>query len=424
MIEAHGLSKYYRIGRSGGGGLGRFLSERMFASLPQQARRATTSTERIVGDVLKALDDVSFSVGPGEVLGVMGPNGAGKSTLLKVLCRITAPSDGSARIRGRVGALLEVGTGFNYELSGRENIYLNGLTLGMRRPEIDAKFDEIVAFSGVEEFLDTPVKRYSSGMVTRLGFAVAAHLEPEILIVDEILAVGDAAFQRRCINKMRDVARNEGRVVLFISHSVEAVLGVCTRAIRLEDGRLVQDGTTRDVIDGYLSTAAQQGGSLSLISRSDREGTGELQVVAATVEARLDATEPTTGTQSVVLVGQPASISVVLAPMHDRVRDVSVELWVKDLARSTVTVLANMPVGYALRAVTSPTRVEVTLPRCQLTPGHYWIDAVIRAEGRLVDQIAGIVDFSVVPAPYYADLVLQVPGGMVLVDQDWTSSEA
>lgn len=198
-----------------------------------------------------ALRDVSFSVQPGEVVGIIGRNGAGKSTLLKILSRITEPTHGRIAINGRVASLLEVGTGFHPELTGRENIFLNGAILGMSRAEIRKKFDEIVAFAEVERFLDTPVKRYSSGMYVRLAFAVAAHLEPEILIVDEVLAVGDVAFQKKCLGKMQDVARGEGRTVLFVSHNLAAVRQLCSRAVLLEQGRLVKDDAVANVLLAY-----------------------------------------------------------------------------------------------------------------------------------------------------------------------------
>jgi lipopolysaccharide transport system ATP-binding protein len=204
-------------------------------------------------DTIWALRDVSFEVERGEVVGIIGRNGAGKSTLLKILSRITEPTEGRVEIHGRVGSLLEVGTGFHPELTGRENVYLSGAILGMRRAEIDRKFDEIIDFSGVERFLDTPFKRYSSGMRVRLGFAVAAHLEPENLLVDEVLAVGDAAFQKKCLGKMGDVAR-EGRTVLFVSHNLIAVQGLCGRAIWLDEGRVLEEGQPDEVVSNYLQT--------------------------------------------------------------------------------------------------------------------------------------------------------------------------
>jgi lipopolysaccharide transport system ATP-binding protein len=206
-------------------------------------------------DVIWALKDVSFKVAAGEVVGIIGVNGAGKSTLLKILSHITDPTTGRAKIRGRISSLLEVGTGFHPELTGRENIYLNGTILGMRKKEIDLKFDEIVAFSGVERFIDTPVKRYSSGMRVRLAFAVSAHLEPEILLIDEVLAVGDASFQKKCLNKMHDVGE-EGRTVLFVSHNMPAITRICPRTILLNNGSVIMDGPSHEVVSHYLTSDA------------------------------------------------------------------------------------------------------------------------------------------------------------------------
>ena len=204
-------------------------------------------------DILWALKDVSFEVNRGEVLGIIGKNGAGKSTLLKILCRITDPTKGNAEIRGRISSLLEVGTGFHPELTGRDNVYLNGTILGMKKVEVDQKFDEIVEFSGIEKFVDTPVKRYSSGMTVRLAFSVAAHLEPEILLIDEVLAVGDADFQKKCLNKMEDVGQ-QGRTVIFVSHNMSAITRLCKRAILLDKGALVKDGPSQNVVRHYLTS--------------------------------------------------------------------------------------------------------------------------------------------------------------------------
>src|SRR3982751_5250944 len=211
-------------------------------------------------DTFWALRDVTFDVKEGEVVGLIGRNGAGKSTLLKILSRITEPSDGEIRMKGRVSSLLEVGTGFHPELTGRENVYLNGAILGMKRAEIKKKFDQIVEFSEVSKFLDTPVKRYSSGMYVRLAFSVAAHLDPEILIVDEVLAVGDAAFQKKCLGKMGEVAQQEGRRVLFVSHNMSAVQALCTRGILLERGKVCFDGDATEATHRYLSPPRSQDG--------------------------------------------------------------------------------------------------------------------------------------------------------------------
>jgi lipopolysaccharide transport system ATP-binding protein len=255
-VRIEGLGKQYRIGEQ----LRRFdtFGEALMSSVTMPFKRMGRILRgEVVGsvdltEIIWALRDISFEVKKGEVVGIIGFNGAGKSTLLKILSRITEPSEGFAEVYGRVGALLEVGTGFHPELTGRENVYLNGSILGMTRSEIDSKFDEIVAFSGIEQFVDTPIKHYSSGMGLRLGFAVAAHLEPEILIVDEVLAVGDAAFQAKCIGKMGEVA-NSGRTVLFVSHNMSAVVQLCSKAYLLEKGRLKTSGDTMSVIQQYLS---------------------------------------------------------------------------------------------------------------------------------------------------------------------------
>jgi lipopolysaccharide transport system ATP-binding protein len=254
-IEISALAKSYRLGT--GWRQGRTLRESLMstAAAPWRTLRRLAGKGRADGGAGErefwALRDVSFDVQPGEVVGIVGRNGAGKSTLLKILSRVTEPTDGEAVLRGRVGSLLEVGTGFHQELTGRENIFLNGAILGMSRREIARRFDEIVAFAEVERFLDTPVKRYSSGMYVRLAFAVAAHLEPEILIVDEVLAVGDLQFQKKCLGQMGKVARS-GRTVLFVSHNMAAVQNLCHKAVLLEQGRLRKAGDCADVLAAYL----------------------------------------------------------------------------------------------------------------------------------------------------------------------------
>ncbi|WKZ25988.1 MAG: ABC transporter ATP-binding protein [bacterium] len=234
------------------------------------------SRESKARKIFWALKDVSFNVKKGEVLGLIGRNGAGKSTLLKILSRITPPTSGSALIKGRVGSLLEVGTGFHQELSGRENIYLNGSILGMKQYEIKKKFDEIVDFSGVEKFLDTPVKYYSSGMTTRLAFSVAAFLEPEILLVDEVLSVGDAEFQKKSLGKMEDITKNEGRTILFVSHNLSAIEGLCSKCILLDGGKITTHGDTDKVIDKYMSRSNDLQNDDNIVA-ANRQGSQEYQ---------------------------------------------------------------------------------------------------------------------------------------------------
>lgn len=273
-MRVEGLSKMYRLGRK---------RERQ-ASLKTLAGDAlrTAFRRRPQPPELWALKDVSFEVGEGEVLGIIGRNGAGKSTLLKILSRLSEPTSGRVIVDGRLGSLLEVGTGFHSQLTGRENVYLNGAILGMRRSELDRKFDQIVEFAGVEAFLDTPVKYYSSGMYVRLAFAVAAHLEPDILIVDEVLAVGDIAFQRKSLGKMGEVA-NEGRTVLFVSHNMPTIKSLCTRAILLDGGRLVQDSDPDSVVAAYLRTDDIPRGEAIVRAGESVMGTGEARLRSATV---------------------------------------------------------------------------------------------------------------------------------------------
>lgn len=283
VIRVENLSKFYRLGQVGGATLREDL-QRWWAGIrghDDPSRRidtshATKSTEHW------ALKDVSFEVKQGEVLGVIGRNGAGKSTLLKILSRTTAPTQGRISIKGRIGSLLEVGTGFHPELSGRENIYLNGAILGMKKAEIDRKLDEIIDFSGVERFIDTPVKRYSSGMYVRLAFAVAAHLEPEILILDEVLAVGDSAFQKKCLGKMGEVA-SQGRTVLFVSHNMAALAGLCSRAILLTQGSLLADGPANDIIRQYIELGRESIGEKIWPDHASAPGSDKVRLHAVRI---------------------------------------------------------------------------------------------------------------------------------------------
>ena len=278
-IRVEGLGKQYRIGGQ---------SDTRYRTLRDSIARAVSWPARLMrgelgdrAETIWALRDVSFELQQGQVLGVIGRNGAGKSTLLKILSRVTDPTEGYAEVTGRVGSLLEVGTGFHPELSGRENIYLNGAVLGMKRQEIAAKFDEIVEFAGVGQFIDTPVKRYSSGMYLRLAFSVAAHLEPEILVVDEVLAVGDAEFQRKCLGKMSDVAE-AGRTVLFVSHNMSAILRLTEHAIVLDQGRIVHSSPTREAVDYYMASGFSQSGE-RIWTLEELDGSGPFRPISLRV---------------------------------------------------------------------------------------------------------------------------------------------
>lgn len=258
IIQVEQLSKLYSLGQVGTGSFRQDLKRWWLSTVQKKQDPFFLETQDNDASHLWALRDISFHVKEGEVFGIIGKNGAGKSTLLKVLSGIIRPTNGRIRGRGRINSLLEIGTGFHDELSGRENIYLNGYFLGMQRHEIRKKFDEIVDFSGVAKFLDTPVKRYSSGMYMRLAFAVAAHLEPDILIVDEVLAVGDAEFQKKCLGKMQDVSSKQGRTILYVSHNLPSVVNLCQRAMHLENGRMIDIGPAAKVVNHYLNKHQQR----------------------------------------------------------------------------------------------------------------------------------------------------------------------
>ncbi|CAM3988303.1 MULTISPECIES: ABC transporter ATP-binding protein [Flavobacterium] len=287
ILKAENISKQYRLGTVGTGTLSHDLNRfwcRIIGKEDPYLKVGEVNDRSAKGssEYVWALKDINFEVEAGEVLGIIGKNGAGKSTLLKILSKVTAPTTGSIKSRGRIASLLEVGTGFNPELTGRENIYLNGAILGMTKKEITSKINEIIEFSGCERYIDTPTKRYSSGMTVRLAFAVAAFLEPEILVVDEVLAVGDAEFQKKAIGKMQDISREGGRTVLFVSHNMAAVKSLCTRGIVLENGCVSFEGISEEAIDFYLEN--QRTASEDLKYRNDREGNQFLKFNTITIE--------------------------------------------------------------------------------------------------------------------------------------------
>jgi lipopolysaccharide transport system ATP-binding protein len=385
-IKVDELSKHYRLG-AGPQGEGDFR-DAFGAALRRLQRKAGRRTpdgapERRARD-LWALQDVSFEVRKGEVVGIIGHNGAGKSTLLKILSRITDPTSGYAWFEGRVGSLLEVGTGFHPELSGRENVFLSGAILGMTRREIASKFDEIVEFSEMGRFIDTPVKRYSSGMYVRLGFAVAAHLEPEVLIVDEVLAVGDAAFQRKCMAKMQDVS-NKGRTILFVSHNMGSIQALCDRALVLKSGRLVAEGPPSDAAALYLQSTAQQIDT-DLAHRTDRRGRGRAKVVGMQVHAQGHDEAP-----GLLLYGQTA---VIHCDVSELLPDLTCNLTILNHLTQRVCRLASR--------VTAPgdtladgRRFTCEIPELSLVPGHYHVNVALVCGHELEDSIDSAITFDV-----------------------------
>lgn len=360
-----------------------------------------------------ALKDVSFEVKHGEVVGIIGRNGAGKTTLLKILSRITEPTEGRVRLNGRVSSLLEVGTGFHPELTGRENIFLNGAILGMTRGEIKKKFDEIVAFAEVERFLDTPVKWYSSGMYVRLAFAVAAHLEPEILIVDEVLAVGDAEFQKKCLGRMGEVARG-GRTVLFVSHDMRKVTLLCNRGVLLNAGRIEAQGDMTAVAAAYLEERTPSEGFTDLDGRGDRSGTGA---------ARLQTIELLKGVNrtSVFAVGD-ALTQRITVEVYRRVGPSLLAIVITSSDGIAVHELWNVNERCPWVAEPGAYEFEVTIPKLCLYPGTYSIDVWLGdANSARVDYITEAIRFHVVQTPE-SQLVrpLDRANGLVLQRSDWT----
>jgi lipopolysaccharide transport system ATP-binding protein len=413
IIRVESISKKYRLGarRAGETTLREALAGAARSPLAALRRRGERDDA-----TLWALRDVSFEVRPGEVVGVIGRNGAGKSTLLKILSRITEPTAGRAELYGRASSLLEVGTGFHPELSGRENIYLNGAILGMRRGEIGRRFDEIVAFAEVERFIDTPVKHYSSGMHMRLAFAVAAHLEPEILIVDEVLAVGDAQFQKKCLGKMGSVAK-EGRTVLFVSHNMAAVTNLCRRGLVLEQGRVVYAGTQAEAVARYLTSCRALGRSLR--DRDDRVGSGEVRVVA--VEVRDSAGR----TLDVAASGQDVDICLRYEASHGfRSPRVIAGLCVKTQFDAPVFLQHNRLTRDEWGALPPRGTFVCRVPRLPLPPAAYRITYSLMHDGEYLDAMEDAYELTVTGGDFFGSgEVPPATHGCCLVDASWRLEE-
>lgn len=363
-------------------------------------------------DMLWALRDVSFEVKRGEVVGIIGSNGAGKSTLLKILSRITEPTTGRAVVRGRMGSLLEVGTGFHPELTGRENVYMNGTILGMRKTEIDRKFDEIVEFSGVERFLDTPVKRYSSGMKVRLAFAVAAHLDPEILIIDEVLAVGDSAFQAKCLGKIQDVSKG-GRTALFVSHNMAAVSALCSRAILLDEGKAVYDNSADQVVRQYLA-GMQKLAEISLDHRVDRSGDGSIKITGiriGTVEER--------GLGKWV-TGKDCMLELDFICYPDRIfHNVEIAVGIRRQDESKILYLGSKVTHQDFETLSGSGTILCVVPRLPLEPAQLFFNTEINCNGIIVDYVNRAATLEVAEGDFYGTGVLWPSGGF-LCDYDWS----
>jgi len=362
------------------------LRDELVASAKKLLRPNGRHTPRT--KIFWALRDVSFEVERGEVVGIIGRNGAGKSTLLKILSRITVPTSGQADIFGRVGSLLEVGTGFHPELTGRENIYLNGAILGMKRAELNRKFDEIVAFAEIEPFIDTPVKRYSSGMYVRLAFAVAAHLDLEIMFVDEVLAVGDAAFQSKCLGKMGEVAKG-GRTVLFVSHSMATIQQLCPRTLLMAGGRLVSSGPTDRVVSEYLSDAWLEQGADYDLSRHPARSPKHQPIIRRLALISKDGVATTR-----FYADEPLIAELTLEPVVP-IRRANVGISILDSTGRTITTLASSFQGRPVGDIETPCKLRCTLPQLRLGSGRYLLSVGLWTNYEELDVIHNAVWFEV-----------------------------
>lgn len=358
VIRVEDVSKEYQLGR-----VSTSFKETLVAALKGR---------KVHKEYFKALDQVNFEVQEGDVLGIVGKNGAGKSTLLKILSRITYPSEGQAVIQGRLASLLEVGTGFHLELTGKENVYLNGAIMGMSRQEVRRKYDEIVAFSGVEKFLETPVKHYSSGMYVRLAFAVAAHLEPDILVIDEVLAVGDSSFQAKCIKKMTEVA-SEGRTVLFVSHNMQALKNLCTRAILLRQGKKIMDGTVHDVIDSYMSSVRGRGGTS--FNTEGRKGRARCQFSFIEIKENLLTTSGT------------FTLNLKLDIREANLRDLKLNVQINDSFGTVMVEMSNTYYGQHIDEVQPDKTYSFLLDPLRLKKGIYFLTVFAFANEELQDHL-------------------------------------
>ena len=420
IISVENLSKSYRLGQIGTGTFSYDLAlwwAKLRGKPNPMLRIGEVDHGNRDGQELWALKDVSFTVDQGEVLGIIGRNGAGKSTLLKILSRVTAPTSGRIRVKGRVASLLEVGTGFHPELTGRENIYLNGAILGMTKQEVTRKFDEIVDFAEVEKFIDTPVKRYSSGMYVRLAFAVAAHLDPEILVVDEVLAVGDAEFQKKCLGKMGDVAR-EGRTVLFVSHNMSSVYQLCRKAVLLKGGQVSQLGFVSEIVESYLienQAITYQGGQLTNVVRADNKYQPLIQQIHLFKEQDHARQFDSLG---------KFTIEVVCLLIPDLLHKVSLGFVVTDsMGIRQFVSHSNQYFDYSVKELRKAF-FRATIDQLPLVPGNYKIDLHLSDGTRDVDVVQHAISFDVL---WNSQIELKYPPrsswGRMLVPVKWSMKE-
>lgn len=421
VIKAEELGKNYIIGHLGTKGYKTFREQMIegVQNLYSRTKRVASGKQVMNGNEREefwALKDISFEIEKGDRVGIIGRNGAGKSTLLKVLSRITEPSTGRVSIIGRVASLLEVGTGFHPELTGRENIFLNGAIMGMSRAEIKRKFDEIVDFSGVEKFLDTPVKRYSSGMYVRLAFSVAAHLEPEILVVDEVLAVGDAEFQKKCLGKMQDVSSSEGRTVLFVSHNMLAIQTLCNKGFVLNKGQLVYRGNNSDAINFYQNHAVALPKD-NLAERKDRMGGGAIRFISAWAET------PSHKISETFFSGDDIQIVAeynTTDPSVNKISSLQIAFAVTGPFGEQLADLTNVSNGNTWKNVPAKGKVICRLPRVPLNAGMYRFNICARINNIIEDFILDAGYFVIESGDFFGTGILPSSDqGSFLFRQEW-----
>lgn len=413
-IRTEHLSKFYAIGTTAGGS--RNLTESIrnsFASVGKKLRSLTGSVNTS-GNGFWAVNDVSFDVQPGEAVGVIGRNGAGKSTLFKLMSRITEPTKGRIEIRGRLGSLLEVGTGFHQELTGRENIYLAGSILGMTRREINSKFKQIVEFAEIDSFLDTPVKRYSSGMYVRLAFGVIAHLEPEILIVDEVLAVGDAPFQKRCIDRMTQLTQS-GKTILFVSHNMQQIPRLCKRAVMLERGQLIAEGPANEIVQSYMDRLLKDARSGDL---REKPRTGDGRAKFANVQLVDDAGRPL----SVFTCGDDMIIRVTI-DAKTNLEDVGVMVVAQTLDGLRVVSGWTKEIEFPVNLKTGEQTLQCRIEKARIRPGQTIMFALrmeLNGNGALLDQLDNVAVYDVVDDERHHHLSANPDQGAFVCDYQWS----
>ena len=391
-IRVENLGKKYILRHQVGGGRHSYVALRDVLAHKFKRLLKPEREENKAREEFWALKDVSFEIQQGEAVGIIGRNGAGKSTLLKLLSRITEPSAGQIELEGRVASLLEVGTGFHPELTGRENIFLNGAVLGMTRAEIKRKFDEIVAFAEVEKFLDTPVKRYSSGMYMRLAFAVAAHLEPEILVVDEVLAVGDAAFQKKCLGKMQDVSRTEGRTILFVSHNMDAIARLCTKCFYFAQGELKMTGTPYEAIKAYSEYSRQVASEIDLTTLP--------RAFEGTDDARFIRLRSMQNGQAAWFFeyGKPLEFSVEISVAHP-IEDPDIAYQIFSVTGVQLASTNTYQARRIERLLPGRYCLNIKIPDFFLNPGTYTLGFSMVVSERNVDNVPGAVQIEILPTP-------------------------